>query len=80
MNAIDLVIDFFRNGGKFLYPIAAVFAIGVAVAIERFIYLSRVQRGNRALWAQLAPRRPRHRATASTSTRPRSPATANCRR
>jgi biopolymer transport protein ExbB/TolQ len=55
MNAIDLVIDFFRNGGVFLYPIAAVFAIGVAVAIERFIYLSRVQRGNRALWAQLAP-------------------------
>ncbi len=55
MNAIDLVIDFFRNGGVFLYPIAAVFAIGLAVAIERFIYLSRVQRGNRALWAQLAP-------------------------
>ena len=55
MNAIDLVIDFFRNGGAFLYPIAAVFAIGLAVAIERFIYLSRVHRGNRALWAQLAP-------------------------
>ena len=55
MNAIDLVVNFFKQGGAFLYPIAAVFAIGVGVAIERFFYLSRVARGNRRLWAQLAP-------------------------
>jgi biopolymer transport protein ExbB len=55
MNAIDIVVNFFKQGGVFLYPIATVFALGLAFAIERFIYLSRVQRGNRRLWAQLAP-------------------------
>jgi biopolymer transport protein ExbB len=55
MNAIDLVINFFKQGGVFLYPIAGVFAIGLAVAVERFIYLTRVASGNRRLWAQLAP-------------------------
>jgi biopolymer transport protein ExbB len=55
MNSVDLIVNFFKQGGPFLYPIAAVFAIGIAVAIERFIYLTRVARGNRRLWSQLAP-------------------------
>jgi biopolymer transport protein ExbB len=55
MNSVDMVVNFFKQGGAFLYPIAAVFAVGLAVAIERFIYLTRVTRGNRRLWAQLAP-------------------------
>jgi len=55
MNAIDLVANFFKQGGVFLYPIAAVFALGLAVAVERFIYLTRLARGNRRLWAELAP-------------------------
>ena len=55
MNSIDLVVNFFKQGGAFLYPIAAVFAVGIAVAIERFIYLTLVARGNRRLWSQLAP-------------------------
>jgi hypothetical protein len=32
-----------------------VFAVGLGVAIERFIYLTVVTRGNRRLWSQLAP-------------------------
>jgi biopolymer transport protein ExbB/TolQ len=55
MNSLDLVINFFKQGGVFLYPIAAVFALGVGVAIERFIFLTRVASGNRRLWAELAP-------------------------
>ena len=55
MNAIDLVVNFFKQGGAFLYPIAAVFAVGLGFAVERFIYLHRVSRGNRRLWAELAP-------------------------
>lgn len=55
MNSFDMIVNFFKQGGAFLYPIAAVFAIGIAVAIERFIYLTLVARGNRRLWAQLAP-------------------------
>lgn len=55
MNAFDQVIQFFQQGGVFLYPIAAVFAVGLAVAVERFIYLVRVARGNRQLWNEIAP-------------------------
>jgi biopolymer transport protein ExbB/TolQ len=55
MNALDLVILFFQQGGVFLYPIAAVFAVGLAVAIERFVYLTRVASGNRRLWNEIAP-------------------------
>ncbi len=55
MNPIDIVINFFKQGGVFLYPIAAVFVIGLGVAVERFFYLHRVARGNRRLWAELAP-------------------------
>ena len=51
MNAIDLIVNFFKQGGVFLYPIAAVFAVGLGFAVERFIYLTRVSRGNRRLWA-----------------------------
>ena len=42
MNTVDLIVNFFKQGGVFLYPIAAVFAIGLVVAVERFIYLTRV--------------------------------------
>jgi biopolymer transport protein ExbB/TolQ len=55
MNAFDMIVNFFKQGGAFLYPIAAVFAVGVGFAIERFIYLHRVAGANRKLWAQLAP-------------------------
>ena len=55
MNAIDMIVNFFKQGGAFLYPIAAVFAVGLGFAVERFIYLTRVSHGNRRLWAELAP-------------------------
>ena len=37
MNAIDLVVNFFKQGGVFLYSIAAVFAVGLGAAVERFV-------------------------------------------
>jgi biopolymer transport protein ExbB/TolQ len=55
MNAFDMIVNFFKQGGAFLYPIAAVFAVGLGFAIERFIYLTRVASANRRLWDQLAP-------------------------
>ena len=55
MNSIDMIVNFFKQGGPFLYPIAAVFAVGLGFAAERFIYLTRVAKGNRRLWAELAP-------------------------
>jgi len=55
MNAFDMIVNFFKQGGAFLYPIAAVFAVGLGFAVERFIYLTRVAGANRRLWSQLAP-------------------------
>lgn len=44
---LETVIRFFQNGGPFMYPIALVLAIGLAIALERFVYLGLVRRANR---------------------------------
>lgn len=55
MHAFDVVINFFRQGGFFLYPIALVWVIGLVIAAERFVYLNRVGSGNDRLWGALQP-------------------------
>ncbi|NCF59110.1 MAG: MotA/TolQ/ExbB proton channel family protein, partial [Gammaproteobacteria bacterium] len=32
------LVRFFQDGGAFMYPILFVFAFGVAIAIERWMY------------------------------------------
>jgi biopolymer transport protein ExbB len=49
------IVEFFVKGGAFMYPIALVFAAGVAIAIERWVYLSLTSTRNRQLWAQVVP-------------------------
>jgi biopolymer transport protein ExbB len=49
------MVAFFQKGGIFMYPILLVFAFGMAIAIERYINLGRVQRENRKMWAQVYP-------------------------
>jgi len=49
------IVEFFVKGGAFMYPIALVFAAGVAIAIERWVYLSLISTRNRQLWAQVVP-------------------------
>lgn len=49
------IIEFFVKGGTFMYPIAIVFALGLAVAIERWLYLTIESTRNRQLWTQLSP-------------------------
>ncbi|MBR9871290.1 MAG: MotA/TolQ/ExbB proton channel family protein [Gammaproteobacteria bacterium] len=44
---LDTIIRFFQEGGPFMYPIAVVLAIGLAITLERFIYLGSVRRRNR---------------------------------
>ena len=51
----DVITNFFREGGVFLYPIALTLAVGVAIAIERFIYVTRTSAGNKRFWAELQP-------------------------
>ncbi|RMF20161.1 MAG: MotA/TolQ/ExbB proton channel family protein [Gammaproteobacteria bacterium] len=53
----DSVVRFFQEGGAFMYPIAIVLALGLAIAIERLIVLSAARSLNRRefnqLWAAL---------------------------
>lgn len=44
---LEIVIRFFQEGGPFMYPIALVLAIGLAITLERFVYLGSVRRRNR---------------------------------
>jgi biopolymer transport protein ExbB len=45
---IDTIVRFFQEGGAFMYPIAIVLVLGIAIAIERFIYLSLAKNANRS--------------------------------
>lgn len=55
MEFYHFMVNFFRDGGFFLYPLAAIFVVGVAIAIERFVYLSIETTSNRRLWSQIVP-------------------------
>lgn len=47
MDIADLIIRFFQNGGPFMYPIALILAIGLAIALERWLVLSASRVRNR---------------------------------
>mgnify|MGYP001822940273 FL=1 len=55
METLYTVIRFFQSGGPFMYPILLVLAIGSAIAIERYIYLSLVRSRNKAIWSRVLP-------------------------
>jgi biopolymer transport protein ExbB/TolQ len=55
MEFYHFVVNFFREGGIFLYPLAAIFVVGVSIAIERFIYLTVETTNNRRVWSQVVP-------------------------
>jgi biopolymer transport protein ExbB/TolQ len=49
------IVTFFQSGGPFMYPIAIVLACGLAIAIERYIYLARATSSNRKAFDQMLP-------------------------
>ncbi|MGQ0596903.1 MotA/TolQ/ExbB proton channel family protein [Aquabacterium sp.] len=55
MNAFQTAVKFFQDCGLFIYPSVLIMAVGVAIAIERFVYLSRARSDNSKAWAQLLP-------------------------
>ena len=55
MEFFNNVIRFFQDGGSFMYPIALVLVIGIAVAIERWIYLTVAKQSNRRAFNQILP-------------------------
>jgi biopolymer transport protein ExbB/TolQ len=48
-------VAFFQEGGLFMYPIVLVLGLGLAVAIERWLYLTMARASNKAVWSQVAP-------------------------
>jgi biopolymer transport protein ExbB/TolQ len=55
VNWLNTVINFFKDGGFVLFPLAIIFVVGVAIAIERWLYLTVETSRNRALWDEVAP-------------------------
>jgi biopolymer transport protein ExbB len=49
------IVGFFSSGGLFMYPILLVFAVGVGVAIERYLTLTMVTNKNQLVWEKVQP-------------------------
>ncbi len=52
---MQTIIDFFHSGGAYMYPILLVLAVGLAICIERIIYLQAVKSRNQKLWKKVYP-------------------------
>ena len=55
MGFIYTIVDFIQTGGVFMYPILIVFAVGLAISLERYLKLYTVRRANRNMWEKLHP-------------------------
>jgi biopolymer transport protein ExbB len=55
MSLLEFAIKFFQDSGLAIYPSILIMAIGMAIAIERFIFLARARAANRALWDKIQP-------------------------
>jgi biopolymer transport protein ExbB len=49
------IVKFFVQGGAFMYPILLVAAVGTAIAVERYITLTRLGAKDRSAWARVEP-------------------------
>src|SRR5574341_755890 len=49
------VAKFFQMGGFFMFPIAVVLAVGLAIACERWVQLIRVKEANKKTWDSIHP-------------------------
>jgi len=55
MEAYSAIVKFFQEGGMFMYPIMLILALGLAIALERYMYLSYAKQTNRSMWQKLVP-------------------------
>ena len=55
MELIYSIVRFFVTGGPFMYPILIVFAVGAAIAIERYVTLTLVTTKNQSVWSKVQP-------------------------
>jgi biopolymer transport protein ExbB/TolQ len=52
---MDTVIRFFQEGGSFMLPIAIVLAIGLAITLERYLFLLSATATNKRAFKELEP-------------------------
>ena len=55
MSAYSTIVKIFQDSGVFIYPSIMLLALGLAIAVERFIYISRSRKINRETWEELLP-------------------------
>jgi biopolymer transport protein ExbB len=55
MDFIYSIVGFFVAGGPFMFPILIVFAVGAAIAIERYLTLTLVKTQNQSAWSRVQP-------------------------
>ncbi len=55
MDWYNTVVNFFKEGGFFLYPLVIIFVVGVAISLERWFFLTKETLKNRNLWDEVAP-------------------------
>jgi len=55
METYSAIVRFFQDGGWIMYPIVLVLAIGVSIAVERWIYLTRTSASNQRVWNSIVP-------------------------
>ena len=55
MLTFSMVVKFFQDCGLFIYPSLLIMSLGLAIAIERFMFLNRARSDNRRTWEQVLP-------------------------
>ena len=55
MEFYHFIVNFFHDGGFFLYLLLIIFVVGVAIAFERTFFLTKETLLNRNLWAEVTP-------------------------
>lgn len=53
MDFLYSIVSFFVTGGPFMYPILIVFAVGTAIAVERWVTLTMVTKKNQSAWSRI---------------------------
>ena len=55
MESFNSFVSFFQTGGAFMYPILFVLGLGMAIAIERYLVISKSQVSMKRTWGRLLP-------------------------
>ena len=55
MDWYNTVVNFFKDGGFVLFPLGIIFVVGVAIAVERWLFLTVETARNRSLWDEVSP-------------------------